>query len=103
MNIDATKRVAVRGPFRAMGAAIAVLGALVLLSQGYRLIFARPPDQLQTSDLLFIPGMAWLIRLCWFSARTRSTPEEFPSWPFATERVFGVYWALCCAVWWFGR
>jgi hypothetical protein len=102
MTIDTTDRVAVRGPFRAMGAAIALLGVLVLLLQGYRLIFARPPHQLQTSDLLLTPGMLWLVRLCWHSARTRSTPKEFPSWPFATERVFGVYWALCYAVWWFG-
>jgi hypothetical protein len=103
MNIDATKRVAVRAPFRAMGAAIVVSGALVLLSQGYRLIFARPPSQLQTSDLLLIPGVFWFIRLCWFSARTGSTPKEVPYWPFATQGVWGVYWALCCAVWWFGR
>jgi len=102
MNVDTTGRVAVRGPFRAMGAAIAMLGTLVLLWQGYRLIFARPP-YLQASDLLMIPGMVWLIRLCWFSARTGSTPRVFPYWPFASERVLAVYWALCCAMWWFGR
>jgi hypothetical protein len=43
---------------------------------------------------LAVPGIAWLIRLCWFSARTGSTPREFPWWPFATDHVSGIYWAL---------
>jgi hypothetical protein len=103
MAVDTRERIAVRGPFQMIGAAIAVLGALVLLLQAYRLIFARQPYQLQTSDLLLIPGILWFIRLCWFSARTGTTPKTFPSWPFATERVSGIYWAVCCAVWWFGR
>jgi hypothetical protein len=97
-----SERAAVRGPFRAMGAAIAVLGALTLPVLGYRYLFERPP-QLHTSDLVAIPGMLWVIRACWFAARTGRAPREFPSWPFATEGVLGVYCALSFVLWWFGR
>ena len=74
-----------------MGAAIALLGVLVLLLQGYRLIFARAPDTLHASDLLIVPDVAWLMRLCCFAARTGSTPKEFPSWG---KHRRGIWWAV---------
>lgn len=86
-------RVSVRWPFRVLAALVALVGVMAVIGAMVA-CWTQAPERWRW--LAALPGMLWLIRTAWHAARHgRSWPN--PSWPFASERVLGVYMALWLA------
>ena len=85
----------VRLPFRVLAAFILVasllaFGVSIAAKLGIAARLGYSPVQ-QLRDLIFLPGEAWLCRVCFYAAVHGRSPTASESWPFASSRVFGIY------------
>jgi hypothetical protein len=49
---------------------------------------------LTPSDVAFIPGMMWFLRLIFHAAWSGKLPTEYPYWPFASAGVSQAYFLI---------
>jgi hypothetical protein len=76
-------------PFRVL-AALILVGSLLAFGASIAVKLGDSPVQ-QLRNLIFLPGIAWMCRLCFYAAVHGRSPTDGDSWPFASSRVFGIY------------
>jgi hypothetical protein len=82
----------VRLPFRVLAAFILV-ASLLAFGASIAVKFGHSPVE-QLRNLIFLPGLAWFCRLCFYAAAYGRSPAVSESWPFASSRVLGIYFCV---------
>ena len=88
-TINAAARTPVRWPFRLLAGFVVLAG--IVATAGMALSgWHQGASSVQWQFLASLPGVAWLVRLCWYAAIRGRTPSS-ECWPFASQRVFTCY------------
>jgi len=97
-NAISPKR-SIRWPFRVLAALVVLAGAVAVLAATW-MIWRDPWSEQGEELVIFLPGIAWILNLSLSAAISGRSPEDL-HWPFATERVFGIYVIVAFFVaWW---
>jgi hypothetical protein len=81
----------VRAPFRLLAGFICLACSVAVLGTAY--MAWRRGTQLPADFIVWLPGMAWLMRLA-FHAAVHSIPPKNEHWPFASSRVANCYFLI---------
>lgn len=100
--ITASRRPAVRAPFRILAALLCLTFIGVAVGLAY-MTWKGGAQALRVQDVLMLPGGLWLGRLMLMAALgSMGPPKDSVSrhdyWPFATARVAGCYWLIVLGV-----
>ena len=86
----------VRWPFRILAALIVLAGVVAVIGTGV-MGWSEADSSLKWQFLASLPGMAWFVRLAGYAAiRGKSPAAEY--WPFASDRVFLLYFIIWLVV-----
>lgn len=96
--VTASRRPAVRAPFRVLAALLCLIFIGVAVGMAY-MTWKGGVQALRVQDVLMIPGWLWFGRLMVLAVLGRTGPPKdhvsrHNHWPFATARVASVYWLI---------
>jgi hypothetical protein len=86
------KPLSVRGPFRLLAAFICLAGTAAVLGTIY-MAWQRGTASVPANFIVWLPGMAWLVRLA-FHAAVDGAPPKNEHWPWASNRVANCYFLV---------
>jgi hypothetical protein len=82
----------VRGPFRFLAGFICLAGSVAVLGTAC-MAWGRGTQLVPANFIVWLPGLAWLIRLSFHAALHGAAPKN-ELWPFASSRVANCYFLI---------
>ena len=82
----------VRGPFRLLAGFICLACSIAVIGTAY-LAWWRGTQLVPANFIVWLPGMAWLMRLAFHAALHGAAPKN-EHWPFASSRVANCYFLI---------
>lgn len=83
----------VRAPFRLLAGFICLAGSVAVLGTAY-LAWRRGTQLVPLDFVVWLPGMAWIMRLAFHAAVHGSVAPKTEHWPFASSRVANCYFLI---------